>query len=124
MEFMAMSRLRVGMIALCVACSSLLLAASALAFTDDYGGYVICGSPSSTCYIESDAAHTFNDNYGDSVGQATSLACQLFNHTGTANVVSHAYQHCHVHYSGSAYVWARVYNQSAFSDYVIGEAIT
>jgi hypothetical protein len=111
-------QIRLYILAAAVA-ASLICTSSAAAYSDFYGGWVCSG-----CYAESSGAHTFNDNYGDSIGSATYLACQLFNHVGTANVVTHAYQHCRVRYFGGAYVWARVYVQSAFGDNVGGSAFT
>jgi hypothetical protein len=73
--------------------------------------------------VQSSAAHTFVSNVGASVGGATYLACQLFN-SGGVNVVGHGYATCYTSYPGGAYLWARVYNESAFSDYVSGTAHT
>jgi hypothetical protein len=111
-------------VALAVAATALLLPAVASAFTSFYGGYTICGSSQATCYISTFDAHTYVKNNGSSIGSATYLACQLFNHSGGANVVTHGYGKCVVYYSGGQYVWGRVYNESAFSDTVYGAANT
>jgi hypothetical protein len=93
--------------------------ASASAYEEWYGGYNICGS---NCYIQSSGAHTFNSTSGAANSNAY-LACQLFNGSGVNNV-THGYGSCVVGYSGGQYVWARVYNQSGFTEYVVGYAHT
>jgi hypothetical protein len=109
---------------LLLACAlALALPGVASAYSENYGGYTICGSPSGTCYAQSFGAHTFRANAGTSIGQATYLACQLFNGSGV-NVVGHGYGACTTTWTGGAYVWARVYNESAFSDTVYGSAGT
>lgn len=75
------------------------------------------------CYIQSSGAHTFRSNVGSSVGTSTYLTCQLFNSSGI-NVVGHGYQTCTTSYPGGQYLWARVYNKSAFSDWLVGVAGT
>jgi hypothetical protein len=103
---------------------ALAVPAVALAYYDEhYGGYTICGSPQGNCYIHTSGAHTFDVNVGSSVGSATYLACQLFNSSGV-NRVAHDYGVCQVLYDGGAYVWGRVYNESAFPDTVSGYART
>jgi hypothetical protein len=93
-------------------------------YEENYGGYTICGSRTGTCYVQSSGAHTFTTNVGASTGTATYLACQLFNHSGGVDKVSHGFGNCCNNYSGAQYVWARVYNEDAFPDRVFGYANT
>jgi hypothetical protein len=92
---------------------------AAVAYTDTMGPAGL--SPGS--YIQTPGAHTFKQSVGSSVGSATSLACQLRNDSGV-NIVDHGTGSCWALWYGSAYVWGRVYNQSAFSDTVSGWAST
>lgn len=56
----------------------------AVGFAEAYGGHTICGN---NCYVQwAAAAHV----HRDAVGDATYLACQLFNHSGSDNSVRHA----------------------------------
>lgn len=96
----------------------LVTAASALAFSEQYGFYSIVNNG----FVQSAAAHTFKLNFG--VGSnGGRLACQLFNSKG-ANEVEHGNGSCGVGYTGGQFVWARVYNQSGVSETVGGEAET
>ena len=93
-------------------------AASALAFSEQYGFYSIGNNG----YVQSAGAHTFKSNFG--VGSnGGQLACQLFNSNGVNNV-EHGNGSCGVGYGGGQFVWARVYNQSGVSETVGGEAQT
>jgi hypothetical protein len=115
---------RVGTTLVALVAVALVIPAVAFAsYKEDYGPQTICGSPSGNCYISTAGAHTFVANVGQSVGTSTYLACQLFNGAGV-NVVGHGYQVCTTSYPGGQYLWARVYNESAFSDTVAGEART
>jgi len=97
---------------------ALATAASALAFSEQYGFYSIGNNG----YVQSAAAHTFKLNFG--VGSnGGRLACQLFNSKG-ANEVEHGNGSCGVSYGGGQFVWARVYNQSGVAETVGGEAET
>jgi hypothetical protein len=97
-----------------------LLPASAMAFSEFYGGGTICGS---NCYVQSAGAHTFKFNEGFAGSGKPKLACQLFNSNG-ANVVEHGAGYCIVSYFGGQFVWARVYNQGGTSVSVSGFAET
>jgi hypothetical protein len=115
---------RVGATVVAVGAIALAIPSAAHAvYKEDYGPQTICGSPSGNCYISTARAHTFVANVGQSVGTSTYLACQLFN-GGGVNVVGHGYHICTTSYPGGQYLWARVYNESAFSDTVAGEART
>ena len=92
-------------------------AASALAFSEQYGFYAIGNNG----YVHSAGAHTFILNYGGG-SNGGRLACQLFN--GTVNNVEHGNGSCAVGYGGGEYVWARVYNESGVTETVGGEAET
>jgi hypothetical protein len=93
-------------------------AASALAFSEQYGFYLI----SNNSYVQSAGAHTFKLNFGAG-SNGGQLACQLFNSKG-ANNVAHGNGSCGVAYGGGEFVWARVYDQSGVSETVGGEAET
>lgn len=107
----------VAVAVLCAGALSLLTAASAFAFSEIYGNFVENGG-----FAQSAGAHSFvvNDGAG---GQAGTIACQLFNHSGV-NEVTHGNQACAVGYGGGQFVWARVYNEIGKSETVAGEAIT
>ena len=92
-------------------------AASALAFSEQYGFYEIGNNG----YVHSAGAHTFILNFGAG-SNGGRLACQLFN--GTINEVAHGNGSCAVSYGGGQFVWARVYNESGVSETVGGEAET
>lgn len=94
--------------------------ATAFAFTDGYGGYNICGS---NCYIQSSGAHSFVFNRG-AIQDGAYIACQLFNHAGTYNHVTHGYGLCQQSAPSSPYKWARVYNQSGVTRVTSGTANT
>jgi hypothetical protein len=104
---------------LCAAAFSLLVVASAFAFSELYANYVENGG-----YAQSKEAHTFvlNDGAG---GEPGTIACQLFNHeSGGPNEVTHGNEKCVVGYGGGKYVWARVYNEIGKDETVAGEAFT
>lgn len=100
-----------------------LFASPASAFSESYGGGLLCGSTVGNCYIQSAGAHTFVQNRGFATESETYLACQLFNNSGV-NVVTHGFASCVVNYGGGQFVWARVYNESSRTDFVEGFAHT
>jgi hypothetical protein len=100
-------------------CATLLITAIAYAYSEHYGGNTVSGGGG---YIESGGAHTFVENQGSSVGFATYLACQLRN--STINDVGHGYGTCKTNDYTGQYVWARVYDESQFSDTLYGYAFT
>jgi len=95
-----------------------MMAAVALAFSEQYGFYEIGNNG----YVQSAGAHTFTLNFGAG-SNGGRLACQLFNSKG-ANEVAHGNGSCGVSYGGGQFVWARVYNESGVSETVGGEAET
>jgi hypothetical protein len=112
-------RLRIFATAIVVALvAALMMAAVALAFSEQYGFYEIGNNG----YVQSAGAHTFTLNFGAG-SNGGRLACQLFNSKG-ANEVAHGNGSCGVSYGGGQFVWARVYNESGVSETVGGEAET
>jgi hypothetical protein len=110
---------RLRLLGVCLALAALIVPAAALAYTDNMGPARL----STNGYIQTPGAHTFKQAVGTSVGSATALACQLRNDSGV-NIVNHGNGSCWALWYGSAYVWGRVYNQSAFADTVSGWAAT
>ena len=104
-------------------CCAAFVGAAVLSQGTAFGAYeiydgTVCGN---NCYVESPAAHTFYENDGTAVAPSLNIACQLFNHSGV-DIVTHGEGTCNVQYSGGAYVWARVYNQSGGTYYIRGVA--
>jgi len=99
--------------------ASLVFAAAAFAYSESYGGNLLCIN----CYIETSGAHTFVGNYGD--GNNIEMACQLFQKSGSYNHVAHGYDQCFVSGPGAGtYTWGRVYNQDTYRQYTSGYAYT
>jgi hypothetical protein len=113
-------------VAAVVGFATFVVVAFAWGYEEYYGNYSIGGGNS---YIETSGAHTFVNNGGQiytngSVDRTLYIACQLFQKSGSYNVVDHGYGICGVNASGSVYVWARVYNQSGATRVVSGYAHT